>query len=281
MLWVWWTDALAVVALTAYAVNLLASVAYRRDLLTLLLSAIRSPLAVFEARAAPFYTAGDADYAAITRALGTGRIMLLSCDSAADGVSVKALGECGAVYELRFGRVPACSCPAFMFKRTAQCKHLAWFKTKVLGVPPNHYLVTQTAYLRLEHEYMLRTLGHAAHTQLYAPRPILEALGVVAATATGDDAVCAICYDELDAAATASAMRCAAQCRKPFHPQCVTDYHTSLKGDGKPPICPYCRSPWVDNIAVQTVLLRTNALTQQVSHPQGPTPKKRRASVKN
>ena len=269
--------ALGVAFCTAYA--RLASVAFRGDPLTLLKAVLCSPSDVFERRAAAFYTANSVDNATTTRALGTGRIMLLSFEPTADGASVKALGEGGHVYVIRFGPVPSCSCPAFVYKRTAQCKHLAWFKTKVLGVPPNHYLVTQTAYLRLELAYLLR-LPHTNQSQLFAPRPIREALGVEAASSSAsDDAMCAICYDELDSA-SASAVRCRATCRKPFHGSCVTDYLEHLARDGKAAICACCRSPWVASITVQTVVLRDGVATQLVTHPHGPTPRKRRGSVK-
>ena len=122
----------------------------------------------------------------MVRALSVGeRIMLLEI-AVAGGVllNARALGTDGAVYDLMLGMTQTCSCPAFRFKRgDAQCKHLAWLKTKVLGVPASHYLAYQRAYTLLERLYLLERVDkHGA----LAPLTVREALGVVAVRA--DDA---------------------------------------------------------------------------------------------
>lgn len=267
--------AASLVASFAFCLARAARVAFRRDALKLLLTALRAPRDAFEARGAPLVKPTDADCATMTRALGTGRIMLLSFVVVDGGADVRALGESGHVYSIALRAAPTCSCPAFVFKRDAQCKHLAWLKTKVLGAPPDHYIVYQRAYLRLELAYFLRAPAASA---LYAPRPIREALGLVQAAtdAPTEDSVCAVCYDELEA--SAATLRCAAQCRKVYHRECVRQYHASLAADGKPPVCACCRAPWVDAVAVETVVTRELTYTH-VSHPHGATPKRRRASV--
>ena len=249
-----------------------ARIAFRRDTLQLLLTVLRAPRDAFEVRGAPLVTASDADCATMTRALSTGRIMLLSFVLADGGADVRALGESGHVYSISLRSAPTCSCPAFVFKRDAQCKHLAWLKTKVLGAPPDHYIVYQRAYLRLELAYLLRAPAASA---LYAPRPIREALGLVVPVDASSECICAVCYDELEASAETA--RCAAQCRKAYHKDCVRQYHASLAADGKPPVCACCRAPWLDAVAVETVVTREFTYTH-VSHPHGP-PKKRRGSV--
>ena len=108
---------------------LLASVPYRGDLLPFLASVLRSPSDVFEARAAAFYKAGDADNKTTTDGMKSERIMLISYVPTADGVSVKALGTTGNIYDISFTTVPSCSCPAFVFKRTAQSRMSASFST--------------------------------------------------------------------------------------------------------------------------------------------------------
>ena len=71
------------------------------------------------------------------------RIMLLEI-AVAGGVLLpaRAHGTDGAIYDSTLGMTQqTCSFPAFRFKRgDAQCKHLAWLKTKVLCVPASHYL---------------------------------------------------------------------------------------------------------------------------------------------
>jgi hypothetical protein len=117
-----------------------------------------------------------------------------------------------------------CSCPAFHFKRgDAQCKHLAWLKTKVLGVPAlhypaSHYLAYQRAYTLVERLYLLERVDkHGA----LAPLTVREALGVVAVRA--DDAtVCPIDYLDLADPDLQPLRRCAAACGAAFHAQCIT-----------------------------------------------------------
>jgi hypothetical protein len=91
-------------------------------------------------------------------------------------LNARALGTDGAVYDLALGMTQTCSCPAFRFKRgDAQFKHLAWLKTKVLGVPASHYLAYQRAYTLLERLYLLERVDkHGA----LAPLTVREALGV-------------------------------------------------------------------------------------------------------
>lgn len=257
----------------AHCFRLAARVAFRGDALKLLLTMLRAPRDALEVRGAPLAAPSDADCATMTRALATGRIMLLSFVVTDGGADVRALGESGHVYSIVLRAAPTCSCPAFAYRRDAQCKHLAWLKTKVLGAPPDHYIVYQRAYLRLELAYLLRAPAASA---LYAPRPIREALGIIQPTIIpADDSVCAVCYDELET--SAATLRCAAQCRKVFHHECVRQYHASLAADGKPLVCACCRAPWLDAVAVETVVTRDFTYTH-VSHPHGATPKKQRAS---
>ena len=120
----------ALVAAFAAAYAAAARVAYRGNTLHLLLRAVfASPRCAFESRGAPFVTPTAEDFATVTRALSTGRIMLLSLTLVGDGATVKALGENGSVYNLTLGSTSSsCNCPAYVFKRAAQCKHLAWLK---------------------------------------------------------------------------------------------------------------------------------------------------------
>jgi hypothetical protein len=61
-----------------------------------------------------------------------------------------------------------------------QCKHLAWLKTKALGVSAHHYFAYQLAFTELERLYLLERVDK--HGTL-APLTVREALGVVAVRA--------------------------------------------------------------------------------------------------
>ena len=266
----------ALVAAFAAAYVAAARVAYRGNALRLLRAVLAGPRCALERRGAPLVIPTAADFATVTRALSTGRIMLLSLTHDGDGAAVKALGENGSVYQLTLGATTSCSCPAYVFKRTAQCKHLAWLKIKVLDAPPNHYLVYQTSYLAVELRYLLAQAAATAHL---APRAIREAVGVTeaAAPAAGADDTCAICYDDIDAAA--AGVRCAAQCRKLFHSACVEQYVASLAGEGKPAVCACCRAPWAAAITLGTMQRGDLKYVTVSHHPAGPAIKKRRGSV--
>ena len=267
--------ALLLTAIAAFALCLALAVrvAFRGDALKLLLTVLRAPRDAFEARAAPLVTPADTDCATMTRAMGTNRIMLLSFVAVDGGADVRALGESGHVYSIMLRAAgSSCSCPIFAYRNGALCKHIAWLLNKVLGAPPDHYIIYQRAYLRLELAYLLR----APAAFVYAPRPVREALGIVQAPAdVVADCVCAVCYDELEP--SAATLRCAAQCRKVYHRDCVRQYHAALAADGKAPVCACCRGPWLDDLAVETVVTRDFTYTR-VSHPHGATPPKKRAS---
>ena len=69
---------------------------------------------------------------------------------------MRVLGTKGDVYVVTLGMTQTCLYPAFRFKRDdAQCKHLAWLKTKVLGEPASHYIAYQCAFTELERLYLL------------------------------------------------------------------------------------------------------------------------------
>lgn len=254
------------------AISSVTAIAFRGDYRTLIDFAITSPKLMFQTRAKAFYVAGKADNATTTRGLAS-RILLLSATYSDNGMTALIIGDIGddgtgTQYDLVFSDSPSCSCEFFKFKREAQCKHLAWLKTKVLGIPAAHYLITQTSYLAVEVFYILsRPRRAAAPALLVASRPIREALGVIPKEPVGDSSasVCnfGACEDE------SPIVLCAATCRYAVCDGCVKRYHKSLAEEGKPPICPGCLSPWVSEISVHAVTLRTRKQTLKVTHPFG------------
>lgn len=254
------------------AVTRVTAIAFRGDYRTLIDFAITSPKLMFQTRATAFYVAGKADIATTKEALKAhekSRILLLSATYADDSMTALIIGNDGTRYAVVFSDSPSCSCDAFTFKREAQCKHLAWLKMKVLGIPPAHYLITQTSYLAVEVAYILsRPRRAAVPGALIAPRPIREALGVIPKEPVNDSSAsaCNICDDELT---PSQIVLCAATCRYAVCDPCVKRYHKNLAEEGKPPICPGCRSPWVSEISVHAVTLRTRKQTLKVTHPFG------------
>ena len=257
--------AIAAVAIAlAWAYSFAARLAFRGDALRVLRAALKSPSLFFHERAAAFVKPTEADYAIIVRALSTDRIMLLSFEKREGGADVKALGIDGTLYELALAEIPSCSCPAFKFKRTSQCKHLAWLKTKVMGIPPNHYLASQSAYTRVELDYVLQLDPQAPR----ALAPIRKALGLMQDDARIDDCTCAICFCDLEDGE--AVVKCAAGCEKKFHHECNENNIAVLARDGKPPSCPCCRAYFIDELALQTLKERDGRAYVQITHPLGP-----------
>lgn len=260
--------ALALLYRAAYAV------AYRGDALRLLLTVLLQPTAAFEARTPSLVRlvpSNSKHYAALIKALQTTRIMLLSFIVQGEAAYATVLGETGNVYEIVFSARPWCSCPNFASRQgdtgPTYCKHIAWLKLKVMGVPANHYLASQNAYLRLEVRYLLAKNPQAV-TGVMAPLGVREALGLVP-TRVVTTSRCTICFDDdLHEVPPEGLVACAASCRTAYHAACVTAYHKSLAGDGKQLICPCCRHKWVHEVAVTTETSRLGTPYRKVTYPQ-------------
>jgi hypothetical protein len=193
-------------------------------------------ISVCERRQAPFRQGSREGAGSIVTMLKSERLMLLS----QAGTAFKVAGDTGTVYDVLLCAQPACSCDAYKYRfarggKAAVCKHLAFVLVKVLGMPANHYLLHQTAWLTWETAYW-QARPRAALT---APRPVLELLGFVPPRVLDTDGVCPICRDPFEAGE--ATCRCAA-CQALFHTQCVSDYNKSqLPGQ---PLCAACRAQW-------------------------------------
>jgi hypothetical protein len=232
--------------------------------------------ALFETRGAPFRDVVGREAARnVVTALATERILLLS----RSGGQFSVLGESGTVYAVSISTTPTCDCPSFAHRfsrgaKTACCKHVAYVLVKVLGVPPNSYILHQTALLSWEVRYWLGRTQQGA----LAPLGVREALGAAHGVERGDDASpCAICYDDIDTAqrTNGDTARCAAACKSLYHSTCVRDYNESQRP--APPICAVCRSPWVSQLVVAQVVDRVGVVRQQITHPHGEWKGRRRA----
>ena len=226
--------------------------------------------ALCEWRRDPFRVASDADCATLTRALNTERILVVERPEPTETrasarwprATFKLLGTSGCVYTATLCEYPSCDCPAFITRRgAAQCKHLAWLKLRVFGVPAAHYLAVQTAYLSWELRYMMSHARKAAGVS----RAVKDALVGAAAAARPSTTTCSICYDELGTAAPAT---CAASCGTPFHTDCVRRYNDSQRADGAAPRCAACRAPWADELPVSRVASKLGEWVA-VAHPAG------------
>jgi hypothetical protein len=205
-------------------------------------------VSICERRQAPLREASRESSAGVVKMLRSERLMLL----AQERMVFRLLGDSGTVYVVVLGNLPACGCPAFIYRfargnQSAVCKHLAFVLVKVLGMPANHYLLHQTAWLSWELDYWLaRPRGGKT-----AARPVLELLGLVPPMVLDNDGCCPICYDDISAGE--ATLRCGAQCRTLFHGSCVAAYNQSQLP--APPQCAACRAPWsVDGLRLETVL---------------------------
>ena len=140
------TSALALSSCSA-AWTLAGRVDFCKDTARVFALAWADPLATLATRRSRLIVSTTRDKGAMARVLSVSEAACCSKSrsrGASSSTRARALGTDGAVYDLTLGMTQTCSCPAFRFKRgDAQCKHLAWLKTKVLGVPASHYLAYQ------------------------------------------------------------------------------------------------------------------------------------------
>ena len=215
----------------------------------------------------------DNDAKSLTAALRSHHLMLIR----RNGHAYKLLGETGNVYDVVMGVAPTCTCPAFVYRdaakvQRAHCKHVGWLLLRVYKVPASHYLARQQGYAAWEWEYIAAHCAEAGAK--HAPNGVIEALGLANVRNLSEHTECAICYEELG---KDKLLRCAAQCRRPFHEACVLAYNKSVAADGVAPVCACCRAPWVSSIDVSLVETKV-ATYQHVTHPLGVL--KRASSVK-
>ena len=152
------TMMLALVSLAFGILYTLATrVAFRGDPLRVLALLWADTRLFFATRDGPLVVPTARDKETTTTALlQEMEILLLSVAVNGDSLDVRVLGTKGDVYVVTLGMTQTCLYPAFRFKRDdAQCKHLAWLKTKVLGEPASHYIAYQCAFTELERLYLL------------------------------------------------------------------------------------------------------------------------------
>ena len=253
-------------------------VAFRGNPLRVLALPSADPLATLETRGSRLIDSTTRDKKTITRGLKDGKRIMLLDIAVAGGVLLDArtLGTTGNVYTLSLGATQSCNCQAFIKKdatAVVQCKHLAWLKTEVLGVPANHYLVYQSTYSPLELKYML---GHIDRQGKLAPLAVREALGIAAAR-TDDATRCPICLLDLADFDLQPLRRCAAVCGAAYHAQCITDTHAYAAKEGKASLCPTCRHAWMDALTVGT-RERAGVTYTTVTHPLGAASRRRSGS---
>eukprot|EP00934_Nitzschia_sp_Nitz4_P008735 Nitzschia sp. Nitz4//scaffold87_size112219//107484//108674//NITZ4_004093-RA/size112219-processed-gene-0.119-mRNA-1//1//CDS//3329559426//8725//frame0 len=177
-------------------------------------------------------------------------------------ITLSVLGSTGNVYDVSIQKVPKCSCPDAA--RGNLCKHLLFVMLKVVGLPADHSLVYQSAYITQELEEIhsmlqerLQRLGRDVMAkeevqQVYADRK----KGIVASSSSQseeedsqgvrrkevEEEDCPICFDLLGSNLSLLTY-CRGTCGTNFHKGCIQMW---TKQSRQHPTCPACRQPWED-----------------------------------
>lgn len=178
------------------------------------------------------------------------------------GPSIKfsVLGSTGNVYEVIIAKVPHCSCPDAA--KGNLCKHLLFVMLKVVGLPANHHLVYQSAYLTEELDQIvlalqtrLERLGRdvVANEKVQKVHADLKKGGkgvdddnsnaVPRKEVDGED--CPICFDELGSE-LCRLTYCKGTCGTNFHKACMQMWTRQSAHGRSGPTCPACRQQWED-----------------------------------
>eukprot|EP00985_Skeletonema_marinoi_P032190 scaffold39073_cov186-Skeletonema_marinoi.AAC.4 len=177
------------------------------------------------------------------------------------GPSIKCsvLGSTGNVYEVTIAKVPRCSCPDAA--KGNLCKHLLFVMLKVVGLPANHHLVYQSAYLTEELDQIvtalqtrLERLGRDVVANEEVQKFHADLKKGIKCDEDGDNAVsrkdvdgedCPICFDELGSNLS-QLTYCKGTCGTNFHKSCIQMWTRQSAHKSAGPTCPACRQQWED-----------------------------------
>ena len=185
-------------------------------------------------------------------------------DHGGPSIKFSVLGSTGNVYEVTVSKVPHCSCPDAA--KGNLCKHMLFVMLKVVGLPPYHNLVYQSAYLENELDEIFATLQTrlerlgrdvVANEQVQKVHADLkkgiksengeggdddnESKTVPRKDVDGED--CPICFDELGSDLSQLTF-CKSTCGTNFHKKCIQMWVRQSKYKRGGPTCPACRQPW-------------------------------------
>uniref|UniRef100_A0A7S2URR6 Anaphase-promoting complex subunit 11 n=1 Tax=Attheya septentrionalis TaxID=420275 RepID=A0A7S2URR6_9STRA len=179
------------------------------------------------------------------------------------------LGSTGNVYRVTLSKLPSCDCPDFSSGRSPLCKHILFVSLKVVGLPPSHDYVYQSALLTSELHDMFQRLQ--ARTSSFL-RDSTNTANVVAnaqvqeqynATlnngkgigneeekkmATRKDLAenpdCPICFEVLSEREKLTF--CGGACGTNFHSDCMRMWASQSLPQQHQVTCPACRQGWID-----------------------------------
>lgn len=176
-------------------------------------------------------------------------------------IKFSVLGSTGNVYEVIIAKVPHCSCPDAA--KGNLCKHLLFVMLKVVGLPANHHLVYQSAYLTEELDQIvlalqtrLERLGRdvVANEKVQKVHADMKKGGKGGVDDDSSNAVprkevdgedCPICFDELGSELSRLTY-CKGTCGTNFHKACMQLWTRQATHGSSGPTCPACRQPWED-----------------------------------
>ena len=177
------------------------------------------------------------------------------------GPSIKfsVLGSTGNVYEVTISKVPYCSCPDAA--KGNLCKHLLFVMLKVVGLPANHHLVYQSAYLTEELDQIvmalqtrLERLGRDVVANEKVQKVHADMKNGIKSDNDDNNAVarkevdgvdCPICFDELGSNLS-QLTYCKGTCGTNFHSKCIQMWTRQSAHKSAGPTCPACRQQWED-----------------------------------
>ena len=173
-------------------------------------------------------------------------------------IKFSVLGSTGNVYEVTISKVPKCSCPDAA--KGNLCKHLLFVMLKVVGLPANHQLVYQSAYLTEELDQIVMTLQtrlerlgrdvvaneevQKVHADMKKGIQIDDDTNAVARKEV-EGVDCPICFDELGSNLS-QLTYCKGTCGTNFHKTCIQMWTRQSAHKRAGPTCPACRQPWED-----------------------------------